>query len=417
MFGWEFPPYNKGGLGTACLGLTKGLAKNDVDVTFVIPKAPRGMKAQHGHVDILVANNIKGSGNVQFQEIKTLLAPYVTEQEYLRRYAASGKLQEEDADGDDEVYGKDIYSEVVRYANRAFIIASNMDFDIIHAHDWMTYKAGIAAKNVSGKPLVVHIHATEFDRTGGNGVNQGVYDIEREGFHAADRILAVSQFTKNTVVQHYGVPPERVEVVHNAVEFPDERIEHSSRLSETDGIVLFLGRLTLQKGPDYFVEAAKKVLDYRPNTTFVIAGSGDMETRTISRCAELGISSKVLFTGFLRGKDIDRAYSMADLYVMPSVSEPFGITPLEALRNGTPVLISRQSGVSEVVNHALKCDFWDIDQMTNKMLAVLQYKSLHHELSQNGNREVMRMSWNTAASKCVDVYHRLIGEQNILNNR
>ena len=413
MFGWEFPPFNKGGLGTACLGLTKGLAHNDVDVTFVIPKAPRGIQAKHGHVKLMIANNVKGvgyKGHVEFEEMRTLLAPYMSEEEYLKKYAitrATG-ITEVDDDGDEEVYGKDMYAEIVRYANKATLIARNTEYDIIHAHDWMTYKAGIAAKSISGKPLVVHIHATEFDRGGGNGVNQKVYDIEREGFHAADKIIAVSQLTKNTVVYHYGVPEEKVQVVHNAVEFNEKEVSHESRISETDKIVLFLGRLTLQKGPDYFVEAAAKVLEKEPNTTFVIAGDGDMEHYIINKCADLDISNKVLFTGFLRGDDIDKAYSMADLYVMPSVSEPFGITPLEALRNGTPILISKQSGVSEVVSHALKCEFWDINQMANQMLAVIQYPSLQADLTENGLNEVMGFSWNTAAANCVSVYNSVL---------
>lgn len=413
MFGWEFPPFNKGGLGTACLGLTRGLAHHGIDVTFVIPKAPKNIRAHHGHVDLKIASNIQMAGmpdHIQFSEVNTLLAPYITEEEYLKRFIAFNKtgLKEVDGDGDDEVYGRDLYSEVIRYANKALLIARNSDHDVIHAHDWMTYKAGIAAKQATGKPLICHIHATEFDRTGGNGVNQMVYDIEREGFHAADKILAVSQRTKDTVCYHYGVSPNKVSVVHNAVEFPDEPVPERSKISETDKIILFLGRITLQKGPDYFVEAAAKVLAHEPKTTFVVAGSGDMEHRMIERCAQLGISNKVLFAGFLRGRDIDRAYAMADLYVMPSVSEPFGITPLESMRNGTPVLISKQSGVAEVVDHALKVDFWDINQMANKMLAVIRHPSLHSELRDNGSREIKKFNWDEPASKCVQAYQEAL---------
>ncbi|MFW5745938.1 MAG: glycosyltransferase family 4 protein [Nanoarchaeota archaeon] len=419
MFGWEFPPFNKGGLGTACLGLTKGLANHGIDVSFVIPKAPKGIRHQHVHLDLMVANNIQSvqgeESTISFQEVNTLLAPYITEEEYLTRFASMKKsgLREVDQDDDEEVYGCNLYEEVVRYANKASMIARNKDFDVIHAHDWMTYKAGISAKHYTGKPLVVHIHATEFDRTGGNGVNQMVYDIEREGFHAADRILAVSNLTKNTVVRHYGVPEEKVEVVHNAVEFPSERVQCQSRISETDKIVLFLGRITLQKGPDYFVEAARKVLDFQPDTTFVVAGSGDMEGRMMQRAAELGMSDKMLFTGFLRGPEIDKAYAMADLYVMPSVSEPFGITPLESMRNGTPVLISKQSGVSEVVTHALRCDFWDINEMTNKILAVTSHDSLRQDLSENGEKEVHTFTWDVPAHKCVQAYKQVLSAPSI----
>lgn len=426
MFGWEFPPFNSGGLGTACLGLTKGLSSLGVDVTFVIPKAPKGLAAQHSHVNITVASRVKPTQetinkslpHIHFEEVRTLLTPYMTESEYLAKYKASlkeemlrrGITETEDHGTDTTVYGKDLYSEVIRYSNKAALIASQKEFDVIHAHDWMTYKAGIVAKAVSNKPLVLHIHATEFDRTGGN-CNQTVYDIEREGFHAADKILAVSNLTRDTVIQKYGVPPDKVSVVHNAVEFSNKHIECSSKLSQTDKIVLFLGRITLQKGPEYFVQAAAKVLTKLPNTTFVVAGNGDMEHRMIDLAADLGIGKKMIFTGFLRGDDIDRAYKMADLYVMPSVSEPFGITPLESMRNGTPVLISRTSGVSEVVTHALKVDFWDIHQMASKMISVLKYAPLHECLRDNGSKEVCKFDWKNPAQLCVQAYHEVRGSK------
>lgn len=414
MLGWEFPPFNKGGLGTACLGLTKGLANNNVEVTFVVPKGPKGAKNQHGHVDLVVASNLQYTNlslpHVHFEEVPTLLTPYITEEEYLKQYlklAKEGKLSESDNGNDDDIYGKDLFSEVVRYTAKVAVLSTQKNFDIIHAHDWMTYRAGIAAKELSGKPLIVHIHATEFDRSGGNGVNQFVYDIERDGFHAADKVIAVSQRTKDTIVYHYGVDPNKVEVVHNAVELNNAPTKHESKISATDKIVLFLGRITLQKGPDYFVESAAKALKFEPNTTFVVAGSGDMEGRMITRAAELGISHKMLFTGFLKGADIQKAYSMADLYVMPSVSEPFGITPLESITNGTPVLISKQSGVSEVLVNALKVDFWDVDQMTNKMVSCLRHATLREELHHNSLQEVNKMTWDTPAAKCNNIYHEV----------
>lgn len=268
----------------------------------------------------------------------------------------------------------------------------------------MAYKAGINAKKATGKPLVVHIHATEFDRGGGNGVNQYVYDIEKEGFENADVICAVSNFTKNKIVEHYGVNPAKVKVVHNAVEFTDFK-EDIKKHKKDDKVVLFLGRITLQKGPEYFVHAAEKVLEKEPNTKFIVAGSGDMMPMMINLAAEKGLGSKMLFAGFLKGDDIDRAYKIADLYVMPSVSEPFGITPLEAMRNGTPVLMSKQSGVSEVVSHCLKVDFWDVEDMANKMLAALKYPALHNCLKENGSREIKKFSWNEPAKKCIDAYN------------
>lgn len=396
MFGWEFPPHASGGLGTACYGLTKSLSKKGVDITFVLPKATKD--TEHDFLKVVSAS---GLSRVDFKQVDSIIQPYLTSGEYkekIRRWLSFNKDSKADA-----IYGKNLYEEVQKYSERAALIAESLDFDVIHAHDWMTYQAGKAAKKASGKPLVVHIHATEFDRTGGNP-NQYVYDIEREGFHEADMILAVSNFTRNKVIEQYDIPPEKVRVVHNAVNFTNFE-EPVSKRFEDDKIVLFLGRLTLQKGPDYFLYAAKRVLEQVNNVKFVVAGSGDMEAFMIEKAAHLGISDKVLFTGFLSGSDIDRAYKMADLYVMPSVSEPFGITPLEALRNGTPVLISNQSGVSEVLTNALKVDFWDIDEMADKMVASLKYGTLHKSLQDNGKAEVMTFSWDNAADKCISAYN------------
>ena len=406
MFGWEFPPFSSGGLGTACQGLTKGLNNHDVKVTFVLPKAPIGAKTDY--VKLLAAENII-LDNIDIKEIETLLIPYISTETYSERYKKFIRLRERSpGDFNSTIYGKNLYEEVQRYAKKAELVARYTDFDIIHAHDWMTYDAGINAKKVSGKPLVVHVHATEFDRTGGHP-NQYVYDIERRGMHEADSIIAVSQFTKNKIVEHYGVHPDKVTVVHNAVEFNDNNFngmekEQSEKKEKT---VLFLGRITLQKGPEYFLYAAKRVLEKDPNVNFVVAGSGDMENFMINKAAELGISDKVLFSGFLRGDDIDRAYQMADVYVMPSISEPFGITPLEAMRNGTPTIISKQSGVSEVVKNSLKVDFWDVNQMANKIYSVLNYNSLKEEISDYGKEEAYTFSWDIPARKCLNIYNSL----------
>jgi glycosyltransferase involved in cell wall biosynthesis len=314
-------------------------------------------------------------------------------------------LQQTEGKGAPKIYGKNLFQEVERYAKKAELIAQSEDYDVIHAHDWMTYKAGMRAKMISKKPLVVHVHATEFDRTGGLGVNQAVYDIEREGMHAADAIVAVSKFTKDKIVEHYGVTPDKIHVVHNAVEQRDI----NELKKKGDKIVLFLGRITLQKGPDYFLYAAKRALEADPHIKFVIAGKGDMSPFIIEKAAELGISDKILFAGFLRGPDIDRAYRMADLYVMPSVSEPFGITPLESMSNGTPVLISKQSGVSEVISNCLKVDFWDVDDIANKMVSVLRYDILQESLTENGHFEVKKFNWDDSARKCISVYNKVKG--------
>jgi glycosyltransferase involved in cell wall biosynthesis len=404
MFGWEFPPFNSGGLGTACFGLTKGMHNQGANVTFVLPVANPSMKADF--VKLVSADISKEMKKIG---INSIMQGYMTSEEYSQQYdevvLKSGKSKNK------SIYGKNLFEEVRRYALKAGLIAENEEFDIIHAHDWMTYQAGINAKKKSGKPLVIHVHATEFDRTGGSP-NQYVYDIERQGMHEADKIIAVSSLTKNRIIEHYEIPEEKVHVVHNAVEFNDHRFEEAEfKIKESDKIVLFLGRITIQKGPDYFLYAAKKSLEIDPNIKFIIAGSGDMERFMIEKAAEFGIADKVLFTGFLRGKDIDRAYQMADLYVMPSVSEPFGITPLEAMRNNTPVLISKQSGVSEVISHCLKVDFWDIDQIVNKMISVLKYRELSDTLKQHGSMEVKKFDWSTPAKQCMDVYRKVMQEK------
>lgn len=384
MFGWEFPPYSSGGLGTACYGLTKSIAKKGVKITFVLPYFP-------GEIDFLDIV----STNVTFKRVDSPLRPYLS----AARYSV---LKEKG--GAPTMYGESLFDEVFRYGEEAKRIASETDFDVIHCHDWMTFMAGIFSKQLKHKPLIVHIHSTEFDRTGGNGVNQYVYDIERFGMEQADMVIAVSGFTKKMIMQHYGIPEWKIKVVHNAVDSKEQLSEHIQRRQKT---VLFLGRITLQKGPDYFLYAAKKVLEYDPDVRFIVAGKGDMERFIIEKSAELGISKNVLFSGFLKGKEIDRAYRMADLYVMPSVSEPFGITALEAIQAGTPVLISKQSGVSEVILHALKADFWDVNDLANKILAVLKYRTLSHVMSEHASQEIQKFSWDTPAGKCIDIYNQL----------
>jgi glycosyltransferase involved in cell wall biosynthesis len=398
MFGWEFPPFHSGGLGTACYGLTKGLNNQKVKVIFVLPRSFPKMRSDF--VELVPAD----SHGLRFA-VNSPITGYMTSEEYNEKILSFGKSKKSTS-----IYGKNLFEEVLRYAKKAAAIAAKHPHDIIHAHDWMTYKAGIEAKRISGKPLVVHVHATEYDRTGGNGVNQFVYNMEYEGMHEADKIIAVSNFTKNKIITHYGINPDKITVVHNAVEFNDLRFDKKAfRIKETDKIVLYLGRVTLQKGPDYFIDAAKKALDIDPNIKFIIAGSGDMLGQMIEKTAALGIGDKVLFTGFLRHEDIDRMYQIADLYVMPSISEPFGITPLEAMRNRTPVLISKQSGVSEVISHCLKADFWDIDAMVNKILGVLKYEALSNTLKHHGSMEIQKFNWDEPARKCIDAYNQTLG--------
>jgi glycosyltransferase involved in cell wall biosynthesis len=296
---------------------------------------------------------------------------------------------------------------VHRYAAVAAEIARDEQFDVVHAHDWMTFPAAIAVAAISGKPLIVHVHSTEFDRSGEH-VNQMIYDIERKGMERADKVITVSQYTRNIIISRYGISGEKVEVVYNAVEPNNTWGAPDAVIGKDEKIVLFLGRITMQKGPEYFLAAAKKVLEVMDNVKFVMAGSGDMLHRAVQMAAELGIGHKVLFTGFLRGEDVQKIYRMADLYVMPSVSEPFGITPLEALNNDVPVIISKQSGVSEVLTHALKVDFWDIDEMANKIAAVLKYPPLGITLRSHGNFEVRRLRWKDSAAKCARIYEEML---------
>ena len=392
MFGWEFPPHNSGGLGTACYGLTKGLSNNNVNITLVLPHA---YDSDIEFAKVIPVRNLKRIN------INSPLTAYMTSGSYSsRRFSKRNPL-----------YGQDLFGEVERYAQKAALIAIKEPHNLIHAHDWLTFKAGIAAKEATGKPLIIHVHATEFDRTGGNSVNEYVYNIEREGMLAADKIIAVSNFTKNKIIKQYGIPPEKIAVVHNAVEY--KKVKFNDRellISEKDRIILYLGRITLQKGPDYFIYAAKRILDYDPHFKFIIAGSGDMESYIIEKAAELDIADKVLFTGFLRDKDVQRAYQLADLYVMPSVSEPFGITPLEAMAQGVPCLISKQSGVGEVINHCLKVDFWDIDDMANKMISILKYREAYKCLKENASQEVLKFDWNKQAQKCLSVYEEVLAQ-------
>lgn len=416
MFGWEFPPHIAGGLGTACYGLTKGLAKNNVEVLFVMPKASKD--EDESFVKIINACDVEVnthftrwedfSDKVAFLEVNSKLVPYIGMDEYYRIIDRlnSGILEEEISEKRKfEFSGKytsDLMNEVEQYAIVAAEIAQNYDFDIIHAHDWLTYKAGIAAKKVSGKPLVVHVHATEYDRSSEQNRNDIVYGLERYGMMEADAVCAVSNLTRNIVIEKYGIPEEKVFTLHNAVEPTGKEVVREKYVEEK--IVTFLGRVTFQKGPEYFVEAAKKVLEKVPNVRFVLAGDGDMMAQTINRVAELGISDRFHFTGFLRGSDIDLMFGMSDVYVMPSISEPFGISPLEAMRAHVPTIISKQSGVAEVLTHAIKVDFWDIDGMADAIYGIINYPALADFFAVKGKDDVDNLKWEHVAKKLKEIY-------------
>lgn len=423
MFGWEFPPHISGGLGTASFGLTKGMASlDDIEVIFVVPKA-WGDEDQNA-VRLIGANKIPVAfKQIYYQgirqpvekiEISSRIIPYIEPEDFWkiinseitgrRILIRTNKKGLVDFSGS---YEGNLLDEIYRYSVVASIIAEENEFDIIHAHDWLTYPAGIAAKEVSGKPLVIHVHATEFDRSGGN-VNPEVYRIERDGMHAASKIITVSNLTRDIVINKYNVHPDKVETVYNAVEPVKISEDVIVEKGFDEKVVTFLGRITLQKGPEYFIEAAYKVLKAMHNVRFVMAGSGDMMERMMRRAASLKITDRFHFTGFLRGRDVFTLLAMSDVYIMPSVSEPFGISPLEAMQSNVPVIISKQSGVAEILTHAVKTDFWDIDAMADAIYGILNYPSLSSMFIKNGKEEVIRLKWDNSARHVKDIYDRVV---------
>lgn len=421
MFGWEFPPHISGGLGTACYGLTKGLSSfSDINLSFVVPKVFGGEDTRNfrliGAGDVTLSNRkikLKESGkSMECLEVSSTLVPYTDPEAYFSQtsFSAEGTtstLVETDPHGKIKFtgrYGPDLFDEIERYALVARIIAKDVDFDVIHAHDWLTFPAGIAAKQLSGKPLVIHVHATDFDRSGGSA-NPRVYAVEKQGMDAADMIITVSNYTRTMVIEKYAVDPKKVITVYNAVEPPLNTNKTQVSKGFDEKVVTFLGRITTQKGPEYFVEAACSVLQKTDKVRFVMAGSGDLMDRMIRRAAQLHITDKFHFTGFLKGDEVTRMFRMSDVFVMPSVSEPFGISPLEALLAGVPVIISRQSGVSEILSNAIKVDFWDVEAIANAIYGMLNYPALSSMLSKNGRKETYQLSWTNTASKVRQIYH------------
>jgi len=450
MFGWEFPPQISGGLGTACAGLTQALEEENVDVLFVVPKLHGGEPGRRtsfinaSTVPVIQRQlTVKSDRTISVTppsavsrhttiEVPSGLTPYVSPQEsastgllqwnYSFYSPPSSTLQAVESASETEIqqvsvpysfsggYGPKLFEEVERYAAVAAEVAQHHDFDVIHAHDWMTYAAGLAARRVSNKPLVIHIHATEIDRSGIH-VNAGVFEIERKAMQLADHIVAVSQWTKNIAIAHYGVDENKISVIHNGISPRKDTVPQHAALPLGAPIVTFLGRITHQKGPMYFVEAARKVLEKFDDVHFVVAGAGDQLPNMIERIAQLKLSPQFHFTGFLRGADIDRVWRMSSVYVMPSVSEPFGIAPLEAIEAGVPVIMSRQAGVAEVMPHAIKVDFWNSDALAEAICNVLRFPSLANTLRKNGAAEIRNITWNKAARKLTTLYHELRPQQ------
>ncbi len=416
MFGWEFPPHILGGLGTASFGLTRGMTEcGDMDITFVIPK-PWGDEDK-SFLKIIGANCTPIAWREHSEEYVRQRIGYCMEpQQYfnLRNhiYADFNYLHFLNDLGCIEFSGRypdNLLEEINNYSIVAGVIARSDNFDVIHSHDWLTYPAGIHAKKVTGKPLVIHVHATDFDRSRGN-VNPTVFGIEKDGMYWADHIITVSDLTRQTVIDKYGIDPRKVTTVHNAVEPVSPEIEAIEPIRNTkDKIVTFLGRITMQKGPEYFVEAAYRVLQRTKNVRFVMAGSGDMMNEMIRLASARGIADRFHFTGFLKGKQVYEMLKSSDVYIMPSVSEPFGISPLEAMQVGVPSIISFQSGCAEILTNVIKIDYWDIEAMADAIYSIVTYPAMYEHLKIEGKAEVDEIVWEKAGKKVIDIYKMVMG--------
>jgi len=406
MLGWEFPPYFAGGVGVVCYELTQELVHKGISLTYVMPYGPTNLNQTH--LKLLIANNLVKDSSVKIRTIKTLLSAYDSHEEYEKKFSDYNNTLTNVANTcGKQLYGKNLLEEVERFKEKLILLLDDEKFDIIHAHDWTTFPAGIAAKQKTGKPLVVHIHITEFDKSGGLHADSRIYEIERNGMLAADKVIAISNKIKDTIIEKYFISPEKIVVVHNGKSYmsPDRHDEHA--IKQRDKIVLFAGRVTLQKGPEYFVKAAKRVLEIMPNTHFIMAGTGDMLPRMIRLAADLGIAHKFTFHGFYTQSEAEKLFGMADVFVMPSVSEPFGLVPLEAMYKRTPTIISKQSGVSEILQNTIKVDFWDIDELANSIVGILKYAPLHETMRDFAHQEVMTLSWDRPAKECIKLYNTL----------
>ncbi len=416
MFGWEFPPHILGGLGTASYGLTKGMWEcGDMEITFVIPK-PFGDEDRHFAQIIGASQTPVAWRDVSREYVESRIGKVMDPDLYFRLrdhiYADFNYMRTNDL-GCIEFSGRypdNLLEEINNYSIVAGVIARTIPCDVIHSHDWLTYPAGIHAKQVTGKPLVIHVHATDYDRSRGN-VNPTVFGIERDGMINADHIITVSNLTRQTVIDKYGIDPAKVTTVHNAVTPLSQEFLNVEVEKPKDKIVTFLGRITMQKGPEYFVETAAKVLKNDHNVRFVMAGSGDMMNKMINLAAERGIADRFHFPGFQKGKQVYEMLKASDVYVMPSVSEPFGISPLEAMQMGVPSIISKQSGCAEILNNVIKTDYWDVDAMADAIHSIVTYPAMHKQLSEDGLAEVNQITWDKAGRKVIDIYNKVLGKQ------
>ncbi len=471
MLGWEFPPSIAGGLGVACYGLCRALDALGHQITFILPPAvdatasaharvlsPSSLttklglenagtspspRPQQAHADLGVAFTRDDFQHTRFHALPAMFAhSYATGAAYPRAVIAVSHPVSERAwplsleqprpkhEGDveptefltAEPYVGNLHEASERYARLVVALLDSLPpeetrFDVIHAHDWLTFPAAIAASALLDRPWIAHVHSTEFDRSGGSPANAIIQQIERRGMQAADRVVTVSQRARDVCVEQYQIEGDRIDVLYNGVGTRDESERSPNALSThimgdgpnpADPIVLFLGRVTAQKGPEFFLDAAAKVLQRRPRVRFVLAGSGDLEGPLADQARRLGIEKQVFFTGFLRGGDVDRALRLADCFVMPSVSEPFGLVALEAAQRGVPVIVSRQSGAAEVLRHVLKVDFWDTTDLADKILAVLNRPALAEAMARHGSSDLRHLSWTTSADRCVEIYREVV---------
>lgn len=432
MLGWEYPPFISGGLGTACRGLTEAMKHLQTRILFVLPRSidsPSRTEAVEADESLDRSRVAPGRFGANRRPASTLemapvpcgvTNPYLTAASQpahnpAREYAGNQLTEQADSNrrtkssvrvvgvGAEDGYDGDLVGKIHQYADRCADITRRELFDVIHAHDWMTFPAAMAIAEFSGRPMIAHIHATEFDRSGDQG-NVHVYEIERRGMHAAARVIAVSERTRQIIIQRYGVPAWKIVVVHNGIDLP--RTEPRRRRPHREKVVLFLGRVTRQKGPEYFIRAAARVAEWMGDVKFVVAGTGDQLPHIIRLSEELGVRDRVEFKGFLHGSDVDRAYEAADVYAMPSVSEPFGLTALEAVRHGVPVVLSKESGAAEVLPRGtLKVDSWDVEMMAKMIVSVLRYPALAEALRRESAVEIRGLTWEAAARKCIRLYY------------
>lgn len=426
MLGWEFPPFFAGGVGIVCYELTKVLSNySDLEIEYVMAYGPEDKKLKNNFTVSSANKPFISKKNVTISKINSTLYSYSDSDDYLTRFT---NILESQSGGSEiksikEIYGHNLIEEVYLYAQR--VVGhyggdeelkndnfNDVDFDVIHAHDWTTIPAAIALKEKTGKPIIYHVHITELDKTGGEGGHPDVFKIEKEGFEKCDKLVCVSNFVKNRLINDYKVDESKIEIIYNGgITDMEKKLELSqeNKILKDDKVVLFAGRMTLQKGPEYFLKAAKRALEFDKNIKFIMIGGGDMLSQIIELAVELGISKNVYFHGSYSREEADYFFSRADVFVMPSVSEPFGIVPLEAVAKGTPTIVSKQSGICEVLQSCFKVDFWDVEEMAHKILSLLTYTSLHSHMKELAFMELDGFSWDKPGKEFYDLYHKLGG--------